>query len=193
MASDPIAARYAQALFESAKAEARVDETLETLSLIGQLIQEEPGLRQLLWNPDVDPEHKVGVLERALAGGLPAPATGGQAGWSDLVRAFLQMVVALGRSEYLPQIVEAFGQAVDADRGRLRAVIRSAHPVPEPILNRLQATLQRREGKTVELRTELDPSLVGGIQILLDHRVIDGSVRRQLVDLKERLSAIKVR
>jgi F-type H+-transporting ATPase subunit delta len=144
-------------------------------------LAEEPALRQLLWNPGVEAEDKVGVLERVLA-----------EAWSQLVRAFLWVVVSLGRSEYLPQIIEAFGETVDADRGRLRVVVRSAHPLSDAVLERLRAMLERREGKTVELEADLDSQLLGGVQVQLDHRVIDGTVRRQLIDLRERLASIKV-
>ena len=181
MAHDPIAARYAQALFESSQADGRSDEVLKDLCYIGGLLRDHAELRQLLWNPDVDPEDKIGILDRVLGGA-----------WSDTVKAFVRMTVSMGRVEYLPQIVEAFQEAVDAAQGRLRVTVRSARPISEAALKRLKTKLEHREHKHVELETALDPSLLGGVQILLDHRVIDGSVSRQLSELRERLSAVRV-
>ena len=181
MVSNPVASRYAQALFEAAKAEGHSDHTLEQLLFIGQLLRETPDLRQLLLNPDVDPQDKVSVLDRVLQGS-----------WSGLVRAFIQMVVSLGRPESLAEMVVAFQAAVDADEGRLRVVVRSAHPLPESVLQRLRTRLAHREQKQIELQTELAPELLGGVQLFLGNRVIDGSVRRQLADLRERLSAVRV-
>ena len=66
MPDDPIATRYAQALFDSAKAQGQLDETLEQLSLIGKLLHEQAPLRQFLHNPDVDPGDKVDLLGRVL-------------------------------------------------------------------------------------------------------------------------------
>ena len=181
MAYDPVAARYAEAAFGAAKAEGVVEETLEQLSLIGGLIREQAGLRQLLFNPDVDPQDKVGVLERVLKGT-----------WSALVRAFVQMVVSAWRAEHLPQIVDAFAALVERDQGRLRVVVRTARPVPDAVLDRLRTQLERQEHKQIDVTTEEDPKLLGGLQVFLDHRVIDSSVQRQLRDLRERLSAIRV-
>ena len=178
---DPIATRYAQALFESAQAEGRMDETLEQLTVLGGLIRREPQLRQLLWNPDVDAEDKVGVLDRTL-----------QQSWSELVRAFVRMVTSMGRAEFLPQMAEAFEALVDEAQGRMRVLVRSARPLSAPVLERLRARLSRQEGHTIELSTESAPELLGGVQIRLDHRVIDGSVQRQLVDLRQRLKSVKV-
>jgi F-type H+-transporting ATPase subunit delta len=181
MAYDAVAARYAESLFAAAKPKRALDGTLEQLELLGRLLTEQPELREFLYNPDVEPGDKVGVLERALAGG-----------WSELVQAFLRMVLSMGRAETLPGIVEAFREAVDRDQGRIRVMVRSAHPLPEDALKRLRHGLERREGKVVALDATVDPTLIGGVQILLDHRLIDGSVRRQLDELREQLTSVRV-
>ena len=232
MTIDPVASRYAQALFEAAKGEratepghprrfassremrsisgteprkslrdfsgqseasgvgdgspdgaagGAADQTLEQLLAIGTLLRDHPDLRQFLWNPDVEPEDKLRVLGRLLAGG-----------WSPLLQAFVRMTIAMGRVEHLPAIVEAFQALADEAAGRMHAVVRTARPLPEAALKRLHAVLERREGKRVELRAELAPELLGGLQVQLDHRVIDGSVRRQLAELGERLAAVRV-
>ena len=181
MAQDPIASRYAAALFETASREHAIDETAQQVALIGRLVREHAQLRAFLWNPDVDPPDKVGVLDRALKGT-----------WSSLVRAFFEMVVSLGRAELLPLIVDAFIARVDEAQGRLRVLVRSAHALSDGVLERLRGRLQEQEHKTIELHTELAPELLGGFQVQLDYRVIDGSVRRQLQELRQRLTSIRV-
>lgn len=181
MAYDPIAERYAKALFETAKAEGQAERALDELIVIGDLLREHPLLRELLLNPDVDPEDKVGVFERSLGGA-----------WSPLLRSFILMVVSLDRAESLPGIVEAFQALLDEDQDLLRAVVRSARALPGEALDRLRAVLERREGKRIDLKTEVDAELIGGMQIHLGHRVIDGSIQRQLADLRERLESVRV-
>jgi len=181
MALDPVASRYAQALFETAKAQGQVDLTHEQLTLLAQLMSHTPDLSAFLINPDVEPQQKLDVLDRAL-----------QKSWSELVRSFLLMVLSFGRSESLAAIIEAFEAAVDEDAGRLRVVVRSAAELPHALLERIKKDVEHRERKTVELSTEVDPSLVGGVQLRLDHRVIDGSVRRHLEDLRQQLKTVRV-
>ena len=181
MAFDPIASRYAQAAFEAAKEHGEVDETLKHLSVMGTLIQDSPELQQLIRNPDVDPEDKVEVLERTL-----------QHSWSALVRAFVQMVVSMGRAEALPGIAEAFQVMVDVEQGTLRALVRSAHPLPETVLAQVRTRLSHRGQKSIELTTEVVPELMGGLQVVMGHRVFDGSIRRQLQELHARLHTVKV-
>lgn len=181
MAQDPVSSRYAHALFEAAKTSEQRHEAMEQLAMIGALLTQHPTLREFMWNPDVDPEDKVGLLDRSLTGAWPA-----------LVKSFIHMVVSMGRSESLPQIVEAFQALVDSAEKRLRILVRSARPVSEAAMTRLRTQLERREGKTIEVRTEIAPELLGGVEIHLDHRVIDGSVRRQINELRERLSSVRV-
>ena len=181
MAVDPIASRYADALFESAKASKELEAVLEQLLFVGQLISRHPELRQLMNNPDVDPDDKVGVVERLLG-----------KSWSPLTREFVAMVVARGRPEYLPDMAEAFQGLVDAERGRVRVQVRSAHPIAPEALARIRSLVEQRESRQATVETELDPQLIGGVQVVLGNRVIDGSVRRQLKDLRERLTAIRV-
>lgn len=181
MAGDPIATRYAQTLFEAAKGEDAVDPALQELLLIGRLLQDEPDLRQFLLNPDVDPPEKVGLLDRVLRGA-----------WSDLVRAFVLMVVSSGRAESLADIIVAFHEYVDADAGRVRVLVRSAHPLSDVVLGRLRTRLAHQVRKHIELTQEIAPELLGGLQLFLGHQVIDGSIQRQLTELRERLSTVRV-
>jgi F-type H+-transporting ATPase subunit delta len=179
-------------LFETAKAERTIEDTLAQLQHLGGLLRGHADLRAFLWNPDVEPDQKLGVLDKVAPGSAAADAKGGPRAWSTLVRPFLLMVIGLGRAEALPEIVEAFAAAADRDAGRLRVVVRSARPIAEAQLARLKSALEHREGKRIELTTELQPALLGGMQIQLDHRMIDGSVSRALSELRERLRSVKV-
>ena len=181
MAYDPIAARYAQALFDTAKAEGQVESVLAQMTVIGTLLREHADLRKFLWNPDVDPQDKVGLFERALHGT-----------WPPLVKAFVGMVVRLDRSELLGQMAEALQAEVDRDQGRVRVLVRSAHPLSEAVLKRLRQALEHREHKTIELEARVAPELIGGMQLILGHRLIDGSVKRQVAELHEQLAAARV-
>ena len=182
MARDAVAGRYAQALFEAAKAEGTLDIALDQLEHLVATLEQVPDLRQLLLNPDVDPDDKLTVLDSAAGRGGRAP----------LVRAFLELIVRAGRSEALGGVAEALRDLADKDAGLVRGVVTSAHPLEASAVDRLRRALEHREGQRVELEAEVDPQLIGGVRVRLDHHVIDGSVRRQLADLRERLRAVRV-
>ncbi|MBI3323648.1 MAG: ATP synthase F1 subunit delta [Candidatus Omnitrophica bacterium] len=181
MTDDPVATRYAQALFETAKASGQVEEALGHLSLLRRAMRMSPEVGRLLMNPGIELDEKMRIFNRTLG-----------EEWSNLVRAFVRVVISFGRAGLLEEIIEAFEAIVDQARGRLRAVVRSARPLPEAVLERLRRGLERRERKEVLVETELAPELVGGVQIILDQRLIDGSVRRHLVELRQQLKSVRV-
>lgn len=181
MVDDPIAGRYASSLFEVVKSEGGLDEASASLQELGHLIQHHEELRRFLVNPGVAVADKVQVLER-LHGGA----------WSQDLRAFVQMVLSMGRAAHLVEIAGAFGELVDVERGIVRVRVRAARPLPAVLKTRLTQTLARREHRSVELIEETDPELLGGVQILLDDQMLDGSLRTQLDTLKQRLKSVRV-
>lgn len=179
--SNPVADRYAGAFFEMAKQRGQLEEAWQHLQELKALILEHPDLRQLLLNPDVEGADKLRVLNRVSGGA-----------WSADLQAFLRLVLERDRAQALVDIVGAFDQLVDAERGRLRVTIRSAHPLPDKLKDRIKQRLARWEHREIELTEETDPSLIGGLQVLLDHRLLDGSIKHHLEALRHRLKSVRV-
>jgi len=181
MAFGDVAARYAQAAFESAKQANEIDSVLEQVSLVSNLINSSPELERLLRNPDVSAMEKKELLARAAGEKL-----------SDSVMAFMYVVLEFGRAEFFGQIVEALSALVDKEKGIVRALVRSAFPVSEEQLTRLRGILSSSEGKQVIMTQQTDKSLIGGIEVHIAGRVFDNSLKRHLKDLREDLTTIKV-
>ncbi len=181
MAYDPIAARYAGALFHIVQRDGGLELVLEQLHSMRRLLQDTPALSRLMRHPQVPVAEKVALLDR-----VARPA------WSAPVRAFVQMVLAAGRAEWLPEMVEAFQAAADNAQGRMRAIVRSARPLSSSARERLRRALERQEGRTVELDLEEAPELIGGFQVSVGHRRLDASVQRHVAELRERLMTVRV-
>ncbi len=181
MTSDPIADRYAEALFALAKEHRDLDATWRQLQQLGQVIHEHPPLRQLLLNPDVEAVDKLRVVDRVLPGEF-----------SPSAQAFLRLVLDMGRAESLPAIVEAFRDLVDGEQHRVRVLVRTARPLPSSLRTRLKSRLEHLGRRQVELTEETDPALLGGVQILFDRRIIDGSIQTQLAELRQQLKRVRV-
>ena len=117
MALDPIASRYAQAAFDTAKAEGMVDAVLEELAFLGEVFHDQPEFRQFLWNPDVDPDQKLALLDRLYRGS-----------WSSLVKGLVQMAISFGRAKRLDDVRQIF-HAAEAD-GHLHEPLHQRRPAP---------------------------------------------------------------
>jgi F-type H+-transporting ATPase subunit delta len=181
MASDSVSRRYAESAFEAAKDHGTLNEVAAWLAAMRQLIASSEGLQELLANPDVDLPDKLGVLKRLLP-----------EGWSPDVDALLQMTLSRWRADHLVAIAEDFQALVDREQGLVRVRVRSAHPLAPAAKTRLQQVLERREGRRVEMTEESAPELLGGLQILLESRMIDGSLRMHLDRLRQQLKQVRV-
>ena len=181
MVKDPVAVRYAEALFELGKREGRLDALAEQLDALAEVVRAHPPLHELLLNPDVDPPDKVRVLGRLL-GEL----------WSPELQAFVQVVLSLERAPYLVQMADALRQLVNREHRIQPVTVRTARPLEPALRERLVRWLSQREQCEVRLVEAVDPALLGGIQVTIDHRTFDGSVRTQLDRLRQRLRSVRV-
>lgn len=181
MGYDPVAIRYAQAAFDSAKEAGEINETLEQFRVLNQVLGATADLRQLMRNPAITPDEKVALLDRGFKGK-----------WSSLVKSCVYVMISLGRVEYLEQMIEAFSDEVDIAQGRLRVKIRSARPLNEASLKRVRSVLSHRENKEIVLSAELDETLLGGLQVVMGHHVIDNTVRRHIDELRQKLNSVRV-
>ena len=77
------------------------------------------------------------------------------------------------------------GVLADRKENRLRADVISAVPLPDDVVVRLKAAMQRRTGKIVVITKREDPSLIGGVVTRVGDLMYDGSLKTQLVQMKE--------
>jgi F-type H+-transporting ATPase subunit delta len=123
----------------------------------------------------------VTVCERGVTGGLLGE-----------VRDGLRLVLTHGRAAWLRPIIEAFAELADAAQGRVCVTVRAARPLSDEMKRRLIEQLSRREQRQVRLIEETQPALMGGAQIQVGNRLIDGSMRTQLTALRTRLKHVRV-
>ena len=107
-------------------------------------------------------------------------------------RPVLNLVVLLlrrGRIELLPRVAEEFARLDDLRNDVIHATATSAAPLGSDELRALTARLEQLTGGRVELATDVDPSILGGVVVRLGDRLIDGSVRGRLERLRSKLAS----
>lgn len=173
---NPVARRYAKALYEEAQAGGVLDTIDDDVQAIRQALDGSRELALFFESPIVAPEKKAAVIEQLFAGKA-----------HDLTMRFLRLLIEKGRENLVPSIARAYGEARDEQRGIVEAHVKSAAPMGADEMESLKARLERQTGKTVRLRTQIDDSLLGGIVVRIGDVVYDGSVRQQLATLRSSL------
>jgi F-type H+-transporting ATPase subunit delta len=177
MITGSLARRYAKALLSIGIQEKTYDALGKELDRTADTFARSPELKLALENPVFPLEKRRQVLEE-LARRLALSKT---------VRNFVMLLLDKGRVGALPDIARAHRALVDDHAGRVRATVTSARPLDPVLETRLKSALERQSGKTVLLDKREDPAIVGGLITQLGDLVYDGSVRTQLLRLREQL------
>ncbi|MFQ5606773.1 MAG: ATP synthase F1 subunit delta [Candidatus Zixiibacteriota bacterium] len=181
MISAEVSIRYAQALFDSAKARDYLDHADEQLAALQGALKEDPALVQYLLAPQVTDEQKEELIHRLFDGVFERP-----------VVEFLILLARKRRVDYLPETLDRFRELVADERGVLKALATGANPLPENLKRSLIDRLESKTGKTIELEERIDPRTLGGLSVSIKDSVYDGAVRSELQALRERLYALEV-
>ena len=170
-----LAGRYASALFDLASEAGTITAVEGDLEKLADSLRESPELRALIKNPEVSRE----ALGNVLAG------IGSHLLLSELTKNFLGVLAQNRRVAELPATIRAFQSIAAAQRGEVTAEVASAHPLTDEQLSTLEHKLRAREGRTVKLKTRVDPDLLGGLVVTVGSKRIDGSIRTRLNSLAQ--------
>ncbi|GBF35638.1 ATP synthase delta chain [Desulfocucumis palustris] len=174
-----VGGRYAEALYELAKRDDKVDVVEQELKAIDQMIKDDKDLQKILYHPRITAEEKKDLLKELFAGKI-----------SEVTFEFLKLLVERQREQFLSDIVDYFVDKANADRNITAAGIASAVELNNKEKADLEAMLGKITGKKVVTDFSVDPSLIGGVVVRIGDRVIDGSIRTRLAAMREHLRLI---
>ena len=175
MARAPTAKRYAQAAFQIALEKGQLDGWLGDLQM-AQGVVEDGAMRTCLALPRVRLEDKVQAIRAMLNEADP------------LVQNLVCLLASRLSVELLPAIVEEYQRLLDLHRGRARAEVVTAVALGKGLQRRVEEQLEKLVGKDVILSARVDPGVVGGLMARVGDKVIDGSTRSRLEQLKRSLT-----
>jgi F-type H+-transporting ATPase subunit delta len=172
------ARRYADAVFEIAQGEGRLAEWEQELELLAAAFSG-PNVVTWLSNPSVPEDEKAALIDTALASASPE------------VRNLAHLLVARGRADLAPAILDVYRRRADAVQGIAHATVTTAIPLSDADLRAVADWLAARTHQQVKIETEVDPSIIGGIVVRMGDKLIDGSARSRLIALKRQLAGAR--
>lgn len=178
MTARGLAGRYGRALLDVAVRSGGPDRVERVLAGLAALLSEQPGIVKLLAHPGLALSQKQAILDV-----LVARVEGGD----PLVRRLVGLLVERGRLALLPEILRVYRARLMENRRLVEVRVRTAAPLAPALVERLRTRLSEMTGRGVQLVVELDPALLGGVVARIGSVVYDGSLRRQLERVKERL------
>jgi len=170
---------YAQALFAVAEAEGSLDAVEDELFAFAKAVQREARLRDALTDPALPAERKRAVVQDLL-GERASPHTTNLIGF----------VIEQGRARELEKIIESLVDVAAERRQHKVAEVRSASPLSERQRRALEQALSRATGLSVEVKSVVDTSVIGGVVAVIGDEVFDGTVRTRLQQVRELLGSM---
>jgi len=169
-----LAAEYAEAIFSLAT-ERDVRETLDLeLADLAKVFESNPDIRNFFASPGTPKDDKIHLIQTTFQPHLD-PLTVG----------FLLLLVRKGREMILTHILDAYQDLVDEADGKVEVQVTSATPLTEELAAKITREITRTDGGKVDLRTRVDPRLIGGLTIRVGDRLLDTSLRTRLKRLRD--------
>ena len=169
--------RYAEAAFQLAARDDALEAYGAGLDLAAATLGDQRVLAGLR-NPARPLLERLDIVRTALTGRVP-----------EQVANLVQLLVERGAIDRLPGVATEYRRLLNKERGVVEAVATAATPLTGDEVEALQRKVAEMTGRTVDLRVEIDESLIGGLTVRVGDTLYDASVRGRLERLRDRLVA----
>ena len=176
MTEDSVVLGYAKALYAVAADKGITDQVGEELESLTGLIAGNKDLEKLLFHPTISTVIKKNLFTNLLSEDS-----------SGLIKRFFCLLIDKRREKMVTVLSAAYKVISRKVKGIVVAEVQSTIEMTDDNLNLLKSKLEKLLSKTVEIETQINPKILGGLVIRIGDKLIDGSVRSKLLGLKKRL------
>ena len=172
-----IARNYAETLISLARKADDVRGWGKTVQTVADAVRENETLRIFLESPKISAAQKNEIFSKAFGDRVPR-----------LFLRFLQALVHKRRQNLIPEIAVEYWNLLDQQEGRVHAQVTVARESSEAEKDAIGRELSRVLGKDVVPHLTVNPAILGGVVVKVGDTVMDGSVRKRLATLRNRMT-----
>jgi F-type H+-transporting ATPase subunit delta len=174
---EEIARVYAEALFEAARDHDKLDAMHDELGQFADAVAENRDLQVFLFSPYFSTEEKRQGIQRVVVDADP-----------ELVN-FLELLIEKHRMPAIFRIREQFDDLWAEANKRLEVTLTSAVELDPQIVERVGKEIERQTDRKIDLRSEVDEGILGGLRLRVGNMVLDASLRSKLERLRKEVAA----
>jgi F-type H+-transporting ATPase subunit delta len=168
---------YGQSLYDLAAEEGLSEEILKQMEVVEKIFGENPDYITLLLEPSIPRRERLGLLEEA---------------FKDQLHPYLQNFLMILLENNLLRGFGSCGRTYRGsyykDHGIAEATVTSAVALTDEQSDSLKAKLEKISGKRILLRQKVDSSVLGGLRVEIEGKLLDGTVMGRLTDLRKKVS-----
>jgi len=173
---EEVARVYSEALFDVAREHDALDEIRDQLGEVADAIAVDRDLQVFFFSPYFSSAEKRDGIGKTISGANP-----------ELVN-FLELLAEKHRMPALFRIRRRFDELWDIENERLEVTLTSAIELDSAVVESVGAEIERKTGKTIELNSRVDESIIGGLVLQVGNRVLDASIRNRLEKLRREVA-----
>lgn len=164
-----VSKRYALALFEAALDLDKIKIFKEELDFLERVFQEDRELIQILKHPRIKKDDKKDLIRKIFKENV-----------SGEIINFLYILVDKRRETYILDIIKEYMQIFNEHENIVKVVAMTAVPMEEKSKDNLVVVLGKKLNKTIEIENKIDPSVIGGVLLKIENKIVDGTLKGQL-------------
>jgi F-type H+-transporting ATPase subunit delta len=169
-----ISIRYAKALLGSATESKVEDKVYNDMCTLEQSFKQFATLQQVLTNPSITASEKANVLKLACGKNIHATT-----------QAFIDFVIKQGRVSQMQWMALMYQELYRKKQNTVVTTLTSAIELPAALQKKIASWIEKNQGHKVELRTEINPDIIGGYIIDIENNRLDASISGQLSKLNK--------
>ncbi len=173
---EELAQVYARSLFEVAREQDKLDELREQLGQFADAMKQNRELELFFFSPYFSSNEKQEGLEKLLDGA------------DEQFMNFLKLLVENHRMPVIYRLRREYDRLWERENRLLPVVLTSAVKLDEQTVKDLGKRIGERTGNTVELTTEVEPDIIGGIVVRVGNSILDASIRNRLEQLRTQVA-----
>jgi F-type H+-transporting ATPase subunit delta len=173
---EEIAQVYSRSLFEVAKEQDKLDAIREQLGEFTDALNDNRDLQVFLFSPYFSTVEKKEGLHKVLDGADPAFAN------------FLELLVEKHRMPTLFRIRRQFEERWQEENRLLPVSVTSAIELDDETVEQISSRIAEQTDRKIELTTDVNPEILGGIVLRVGNSILDASIRNRLEQVRRQLA-----
>ena len=170
-----LTSRYAEALYLLKKEENQLVEAQAEIKEIIKVIKDNPSFISLISSRDIPNEERLSIIDKVFVG------------VDKEIRNFFKIIIENNRGMYLEEILKDFNSLVNEYRGVKEGLLYSAFPLKEEEIENITSAISKKENMPIELINIIDQTLIGGVKVVVNDKIYDGSLKHHIAQMKNTL------
>ena len=171
-----IASTYAHALLELAQAQGIAEQIGQELFGVRDSLASDSAFSAFFADPGISKDERGRILDRAIRPQV-----------SPLLANFFGVANQHGRANLISEIADAYKKLLDELLGNIDVDVTVAVQLSDEQLDQVREKVSLALIKNAIVHQHVDPSIIGGLMLKIEDKLIDASVRSQLQSLKRQM------